>query len=223
MVYGWCLILIHIIRFVVALRLAYPNQCILVAKFDFSDAYRRICHAASAMVKSIVVASGIAYLALRLTFGGSPNPPTWCCVSEMLTDLAKELLLCCDWDPNEAPLQAFDTLDDEVPFGVAFAMAYTIPTAFTCCSDCFVDDVVQIFLDTPENQRRLPSIILFIANTFFRPHAGDDEPVPRWPLFSPEKLCAKGTPAEIQIVLGWLLDTRRLLLGLPLDKYLSWS
>jgi hypothetical protein len=196
----------------VALRLAHPGKRILVAKFDFSDAYRRICHAASAMVKSIVVAAGIAYLALRLTFGGSPNPPTWCSVSEMLTDLANELPLCAGWEPVDDPLQSFDTLDDDVPFGVARPMAYRIPTGFTSRCDCFVDDVVQVFLDTLENRRRLPSVVLFVANVFFRPHAGPDEPIPRRPIFSPEKLSAEGTPAERQIVLGWLLDTRRLLL-----------
>jgi hypothetical protein len=62
MIYGWCLR--RIIHFVVALRLAHPGQVILVAKIDFSDAYCRIFHAASAMVKSIIVAAGIAYLAL---------------------------------------------------------------------------------------------------------------------------------------------------------------
>ena len=36
------------------------------------------------------------------------------------------------------------------------------------------------------------------------------------------KLLAKGSPAEQQIVLAWLLDTRRLLVSLPSDKYSAW-
>jgi hypothetical protein len=215
--------LLRIIHFVVALRLAYPDQKIFIAKFDFSDAYRRIAHAASAIVKTIIVAEGIAYLALRLAFGGSPNPPTWCCVSEMLTDLANEVPLCPDWLPADEPLQSFSTVDDSVPYSPACEMAYTIPTTLTSRCDCFVDDLIQVFLDTLENRRRLPGIVPFIANLFFRPHAGDAEPIPRRPIFGPEKLAAEGTPAEIQTVLGWLLDTRRLHLALPVDKFLAWS
>jgi hypothetical protein len=221
MIYGWCLL--RVIHFVVTLRKAHPDTRIFVAKFDFSDAYRRICHAASAMVKSIIVAAGIAYLALRLTFGGSPNPPTWCCVSEMLTDLANEVPLSPDWDPPLDPDQPFDEVPDDVPFGSACDMAFGVPVTVTFRCDCFVDDVIQAFLDTPRNRRLLPSIVPFVARVFFRPHAGEAEPVPRRPIFSPEKQAAEGTPAEIQIVLGWLLDTRRLLLALPTDKFRAWS
>jgi hypothetical protein len=215
--------LLRIIHFVVALRLAYPDQKIFIAKFDFSDAYRRIAHAALAIVKTIIVAEGIAYLALLLAFGGSPNPPTWCCVSEMLTDLANEVPLCPAWIPDEEPFQSFSTVDASVPYGPACEMAYNIPTTLTSRCDCFVDDLIQVFLDTVENRRRLPGIVPFIANLFFRPHAGDNEPIPRRPIFGPEKLAAEGTPAEIQTVLGWLLDTRRLRLALPVDKFLAWS
>ena len=37
MIYGWCLP--RCIHFVVALRLAFPDHRILIAKYDFSDAY----------------------------------------------------------------------------------------------------------------------------------------------------------------------------------------
>jgi hypothetical protein len=36
------------------------------------------------------------------------------------------------------------------------------------------------------------------------------------------KLLAEGAPAKQQIVLGWLLDTRRLWVALPEDKYKAW-
>ena len=98
MIYGWCLS--RIIHFIVALRLRHPSKKIFIAKYDYSDAYRRIAHSASAAAQSIIVIAGIAYIALRLTFGGSPNPPTWCAFSEMVTDLSNEIPLCHDWDPK---------------------------------------------------------------------------------------------------------------------------
>jgi hypothetical protein len=141
MVYGWCLL--RIIHFVVALRLAHPGTRILVSKYDCSDAYRRIAHVASAMIKSIIVTAGIAYLTLRLTFGGSPNPPTWCSISEMLTDLANEVPLCSAWDPGTDPTQGFNTLDNSIPFAEACEMAYVISTTLSSQCDCFVDAVIQ--------------------------------------------------------------------------------
>jgi hypothetical protein len=95
-IFGSCLP--RIIHFVVALRIAYPSSRILIAKYDFSDAYRRINHSARAAVQSIIVLAAITFLALRLSFGGSPNPPTWCSFSEMVTDLSIEIPLCNDWD-----------------------------------------------------------------------------------------------------------------------------
>jgi hypothetical protein len=100
MIYGWCLT--RIIHFIVALRLAYPDLPILIVKYDYSDAYRRIAHSPSAAARSIIVFTGIAYIALRLTFGGSPNPPTWCAFSEMVTDLFVKtgITPCCGVQPN---------------------------------------------------------------------------------------------------------------------------
>jgi hypothetical protein len=52
---------------------------------------------------------------------------------------------------------------------------------------------------------------------------GEAEPVKRRGLLSAPKLEAEGTPAEVQIVLGWNLNTRLLLILLPDDKYEAWS
>ncbi len=39
---------------------------------------------------------------------------------------------------------------------------------------------------------------------------------------STPKLLAEGGPSEVQIVLGWRIDTRRLLISLPDDKFQAW-
>ena len=56
-----------------------------------------------------------------------------------------------------------------------------------------------------------------------RPFAGGKEPVFRREQLSLSKLLAEGTPKEIQIVLGWLINTRLLTMSLPNDKYLAWK
>ena len=68
MVYGWCFP--RILHYIIALRLAYPLTRILIAKYDYSNAYRRIAHSAEAAAQTIAIHAGLAYLALRLTFGG---------------------------------------------------------------------------------------------------------------------------------------------------------
>ena len=73
MIFGWCLP--RILHFIVAIRNKFPLLRILIAKYDYSDAYRRIAHSASTAAQTIAVHAGLAYLSLRLTFGGRPNPP----------------------------------------------------------------------------------------------------------------------------------------------------
>jgi hypothetical protein len=96
MIHGWCLS--RLIHFIVALRLAHPLIRMFIMKCDCSDACRRVAHSPSAAVQSIIVFAQVACLSLRLTFGGSPNPPTWCSFSEMVTDLSDEIPLCKEWD-----------------------------------------------------------------------------------------------------------------------------
>jgi hypothetical protein len=56
-----------------------------------------------------------------------------------------------------------------------------------------------------------------------RPHAGKWEPILRRAILSVPKLLKEGSPAEQQIVLGWLLDhARRLLVSLPDDEHSAW-
>ena len=50
-----------------------------------------------------------------------------------------------------------------------------------------------------------------------------EEPVPRKETLSLPKLKAEGTPSEMMIVLGWWLDTHKLLLRLLDDKFRAYS
>ena len=59
-------------------------------------------------------------------------------------------------------------------------------------------------------------------HTFGRP-LSPNEPIPRSALPSLNKLLAEGRIEEVKMLLGWLYDTRRLLISLPDDKYINWS
>jgi hypothetical protein len=227
MIYGWCIN--RVIHFMVSLREEHPTTKIFIAKYDYSDAYRRIAHSATAAAQSISVIGGVAYIALRLTFGGSPNPPTWCTFSEMVTDLANEIGSCPTWDPEQlrSPAQPVtptpSELSEEIPFGQARQTAVKLPPNSNSRTDGFIDDLITIFLDTPNNRRRSPHVVPLAMHVTSRPHAGHHEPIARRNILSDAKLIAEGTPAEIQIVLGWQLNGRLLAIALPDDKFDAWS
>jgi hypothetical protein len=51
----------------------------------------------------------------------------------------------------------------------------------------------------------------------------NDDPLPRDPIVAVKKVLAEGTPTEKLTVLGWELDTRRLLIQLPNEKATLWD
>jgi hypothetical protein len=207
---------------------SYPNKAIFISKYDNSNAYRRIAHSATAVAQTISTLGPLAYIYLRLTFGASPNPPTWCNFSEILTDLANKIGQCKRWDPSTLhnPDQAQTPmpvrLEAEIPFAPARSMAVSVPPTIEGRVDGFIDDLINVFLGTPENLERAPHVVPLAMYATSRPHVGEDaEPIKQRAILSILKLIAEGSPAEIQIVLGWTLYTRKLLIALPEDKYHS--
>jgi hypothetical protein len=210
------------------LRLAHPDKRIFISKYDHSDAYRRMAHSATAAAMSIAVLLHVAYIAIRLTFGGGCNPPSWCLFSEMVTDLANEIACCSQYDPKllRSPSQPHTPEPilsrSTAPLAKALPLAVVVPVTHTARVECFIDDLINCFLDAEENRERQPHVVPLAMHCTSRPHAGDDEPISRRDIASGPKLIAKGTPAEDQTVLGWMLDTHLLLVVLPKDKYEAW-
>ena len=89
MVYGFCLSLT--IHFIVALRRKFPEECILISKYNFSDANRRIAHRASSTIQTILMYGRKVYIYLRLTFGASATPAFFCELSKMVCDFLNEI------------------------------------------------------------------------------------------------------------------------------------
>ena len=233
MVYGWALP--RIIHFIVALRLAWPLRTIFISYYDYSDAYWCMAHNTLAVAQTTTCLA-YAFVSFRMTFGGSPNPPTWCNFSEMVADLANEISLCKDWDPSEiqSPDQPVTPepkrLDSSIPHVAAREMApareiaVVIPAFEAGKVDVSMDDLINAFPDSPENLAWKPHVVPLAMYVTSRPHVGDRELILRWAILSMLKLLAEGSPAGQQIGLGWLLDTRCLLLvSLPSDEYSPWT
>jgi hypothetical protein len=229
MVNGWCRP--RIIHFIVALWTQNPWLLILISKYDYGDAYRHIAHSAAPAAQTIAINGRTAFLSLIVTFERSPNPPTWCIFSELVTDLANEIAQCDEeWDPNKcrSPAQPATHGPLRLPAGIPIVQARRMtlhipPTKAGGRVDGFIDDLINVFLDTPSNCLRQPHIALLARHLTRRSHAGTEEgPIPRRPILSIPNFIAEGRPEEIQILLGWQLNTRLLEISLPDNKYLVW-
>lgn len=136
--------------------------------------------------------------------------------SEMVTDLANEISQCREWDPIElhSPMQPMapppHKLRDEIPISEGKAMAVEVPVSDAeNVGNGFIDELINVFLDSPENCRCQPHVVLLAMHITSRPHAGDKaELISRRNLLSIPKLLAEGSPEEVHIVLGWRIDTR---------------
>ena len=108
--------LMRFLHYICLLRRKFPGERLLMTKVDCKSAYRRIHLMAATALKACTVIAGTLLVALRLTFGGAPNPSQWSDVSEVAVDLANDLVRRVDWDPGEwsAPQQHLLESDEAV-------------------------------------------------------------------------------------------------------------
>jgi hypothetical protein len=166
-----------------------------------------------------------ACIAATLTFGGSPNLPSWCLFSEMVTDLANEITNSSSYDPSilaspSQPTAPAPMLPVEQcgPARKRLPMAVTIPVTHTARVHTFIDDLINCFLDTESNRATQPHVVPLAMHCTSRPHAGNDKPITRRDILSSPKLIAEGAPREEKIVLVWMINTHLLLVKLPRNK-----
>jgi hypothetical protein len=82
--------------------------------------------------------------------------------------------------------------------------------------------IIQLGGDSPGD--RGAQAALLALDVLGRPLLPDgDGSLPRDEVLAINKAIAKGTQAERLIVLGWIIDTRRLLISLPTNKFTAWT
>ena len=88
--------------------------------------------------------------------------------------------------------------------------------------DVYIDNMIQLFVDCERFIKRAPGIVPLVLHLLVRPSM-PDEPIDRNDILAEDKMKAEGAPSEEMRVLGWIIDTRRLLMRLPFDKFTCWS
>ena len=224
--------LLRVIHYIVNLRARHPRKKIWLRKEDFKSAYRRLHTRARTASRSAirVKIKGIWYiiLSLRLPFGGSPCPNDFCLMSDVITDTINDLLACSDWNHKEihsayfAKIPAAKPSDKSIAFGQAKPFSISMPDEDSGKADCFIDDIISCCVDIGDNLERLmtaPCTILHAVAT----NSSGDSSIKRDNLIADDKNEAEGGPEEVKICLGWTLDTRQLIVSLPLHKYKAWD
>ena len=171
----------------------------------------------------------MAWSTIRLTFGGKVCPHDWCALAEPICDLANELIENEQWDPYDLQAPSFDMIPEtkilsgDIPLAPAKEQIVDVPLHRYGKCDEFLDDVVTTGVDHDEETRlRLMGAAPLAIYVVSRDNTST-EPITRDDMITRDKMLAEGALEELKIILGWLYDTRRLLVALPKHKYIAWS
>ena len=218
----------RLLHYIHSLRFHHPLTPILIGKYDFASAYRRMTNWGHTAASSCTIHNDIAYISLRLTFGGSPCPFKWCSMSELITDLANDLLSCPDWDhekvhsPHKPSIPPPVILPSTSPFSHALPVDVIVPPKKHGLVESYIDDLIPVVLHNKISSVRAANAVPLAMHIIGRP-VHPDEPIKREDLLCFRKLAGEGQMSEIKTVTGWGINTRRLVVSLTDDKFSTWT
>jgi hypothetical protein len=124
----------------------------------------------------MVQLDGDLYMWLRLTFGGTSNPTTWCAMSELQTDQANDIMSDTSWDLTDlatldeiASLPPIYRLQDDIPYAQAEQTMVLPPPCPFGASNMFVDDDHTVTVDINNYTTRAHIGMFASVNTLARP------------------------------------------------------
>ena len=165
----------RIIHYIHSLRFHFPGTPILIGKFEFSAAYKQMTMWGHTSEASCTCHNEISYISLRITFGGSPCPPLWCSMSEIITDLANDILASADWDPSRThsphcpQIPKPNILDNNIPFAKSLPAEVAVTPLKHGKVDCYIDDVIPVIIHSGENAERAANDVPLSMHIIYRP------------------------------------------------------
>ena len=223
---------LRICHMIHAMRFYNPGIHILMFKVDLDSAFRRMHLSSTAAAKCLCATTICGLIYLRLTFGAAFSPAEWCVMIETITDLALDIVNNPLWSHKQqrAPWPSTNNIPTPVllPQNIPFAQALPCDVPLSLPRhghfDSFVDDIIGLCLHIGDNAAKTLNAILLSIHLLARPfNASVASNIPHNYIISAKKWLAEGTQEEIKTILGWLVDSRRLLVRLPPDKYTSYS
>jgi hypothetical protein len=155
MIYGFSFL--RMIHQAISMRHHFPNKRILCFLMDYKSAYRRLHYTGEAAQRASVYWDGYLYIWLHLTFGGASNPPAWCAISEVQTDLSNDILADTSWkiedlsQPSvpDVKLPMIEQLEDDITFRTPKPTMVLPPPREFGSSEVFLDNVNTLVVDLP--------------------------------------------------------------------------
>lgn len=218
----------RLLHYIVDLRSRHPTSPILIGKIDLKAAYRRAHLHPDTVAECLTVFDGRLNASLRMTFGGAAFPSMWSNCSEIIGDLANDLILCPDWNPSElhSPLQHLIPPPlrptSHEPFAQAKPMSVTLPVNDKGLVEVYLDDIPPVCVDIGDNVDRCNAAVPLAVHLLGRAKH-HDEPIPRDEILSIKKILGEGQMAETKVFLGWELNTRSLSIRLTDHKFEAWG
>ena len=223
--------LTRVIHRIVHSRLRHPSTIIWLRKEDFKSAYRRLHLKATTSITSAVAiefhGEKFILIPLRLPFGGAPCPSDFCVVSDVITDTINDLMKNPAWDPATVHSEYVTKIpraiasDPSIPFAPGRQLCVPMPDNDEAAADVFIDDIITSAVDLHDNLQRITAAPCTVIHALA--HKAAEEPsILRHNMIADDKNEAEGGPEEAKICLGWILDTRRLLVILPDHKATAW-
>ena len=208
-------------------RLDHPNTAILQTKTDLDSAYRRLHTTPNIATKQITIVKHIAFVTVRLPFGSKPAPVIYSTASDVLFDLANDILRDEAWDPNtfhaktKDKLPTKEVLDESIHFGAAKQLCVSVPRWETFI-DGYTEDDIGGCIDITNNLQKIQNTIPLVTEVMFHPLTASER-IKRNDQTNETKLKREGKPYEVKIILGWEINARKLCVHLPVHKYLAWN
>jgi hypothetical protein len=120
---------------------------------------------------------------LRLTFGGSCNPPAWCAFSKTQTDLANDIMADTSWKIEDLMtnflkenLVKIERLLEDIPYADAKPTMVLPPPREFGSAESFIDDGNQLAVDIDNNVWR--AVVAVIASFIVMACENYDECIP---------------------------------------------
>ena len=112
-------------------------------------------------------------------------------------------------------------LPDNIPFAEAKDMSVNIPLEEGGKTDVYVDDFITIGPDIDDTLDRITRTPITVIHAI-ADNSASSKTVPRDDIVAIDKMKAEGAAEERKICLGWMIDTKKLLVSLPDHKTIGW-
>ena len=222
----------RIVHYIVALRRKFKNTRIWIRKEDIKSAFRRLhlnaITAFRSAVRVYIDGNWYIIISLRMPFGGAPCPSEFALATDLIADTINDLLADTNWNHKEVYSDMIHEildpipLPDDIPFAQSRDLSVEVPLEEYGKTDVYIDDFITIGPDKYDILERITKAPITVIHAIADNSLSSDN-IPRDDIVAVDKMKAEGAAEERKICLGWMLDTRRLLVSLPDHKAIGWK